>query len=321
MNEGISVILCCYNSATRIAPTLQHLAKQHVPAELHWEIVLVDNNSRDGSADVARDIWNGLQSSIDFKITYESNPGLSNAREKGVQESRYDFLLFCDDDNWLDPTYVYRAFQIMRENPRIGALGGHSRLTLDPAKIPDWFYQHQEGYAVGKQGSKTGDVTDRGWLWGAGIVLRRSAYLKAYAKVPALLSGRKGSALTSHEDVEICKRFIMMGYRLHYSEDLFLLHDIQPERLTVAYCERLIEGKKIGYHILELYDEHIRFQRLSSLHRNSIAVKVLLTWIGEQIGSLGRSKGDFHKQKFFRLTGINIGSCLEADREIRKLYN
>jgi len=45
MNNGVSVIVCCYNSIIRLPQTLKYLSLQCVPSEIHWEIIIVDNNS------------------------------------------------------------------------------------------------------------------------------------------------------------------------------------------------------------------------------------------------------------------------------------
>ena len=53
--KGISVVVCCYNSIARIGETLTYLSNQKVPADVAWEIVLVDNASTDRTADFARE--------------------------------------------------------------------------------------------------------------------------------------------------------------------------------------------------------------------------------------------------------------------------
>ena len=100
--DGISVIICCYNSSTLLPRTLEHLALQDVPENILWELIIVDNNSNDDTAEVARKEWEKYKIDIPFKVVYESNPGLSYARQKGVKEASFELLLFCDDDNWLE---------------------------------------------------------------------------------------------------------------------------------------------------------------------------------------------------------------------------
>src|SRR5258708_7275133 len=100
--KGISVIICCYNSAKRIAETLTHLSQQELDLGISWEVILVDNNSQDKTTEVANITWHSFKRDVPFKIILEPRQGLAHARRKGIDESRYDYLLFCDDDNWLE---------------------------------------------------------------------------------------------------------------------------------------------------------------------------------------------------------------------------
>src|SRR5258707_15236118 len=124
MPSGVSVIICCFNSAARIAPTLEHLYNQKNISLSGWEVIIIDNCSTDNTSEKASKIWESFgPEKPRFKIVNESTPGLSTAREKGLDEAYYDYVLFCDDDNWLDENYLGIALNIMQNNPRIGALG------------------------------------------------------------------------------------------------------------------------------------------------------------------------------------------------------
>src|SRR5882757_8940798 len=104
---GVSVIICCYNSAVRLPQTLKHLAEQNVPENLLPEIILVNNASTDDTVAVATETWNRFgPKNIEFKIVNEPEPGQMHARKKGAEEARYECIIFCDDDNWLDKNYV-----------------------------------------------------------------------------------------------------------------------------------------------------------------------------------------------------------------------
>jgi glycosyltransferase involved in cell wall biosynthesis len=137
MPAGISVIVCCYNSAARIAPTLQHLAAQQQFPFTQWEVIVVDNASTDNTATKAVQVWNGIDGDKPpFKVIFEKTPGLSAARKKGIEESQFDFVLFCDDDNWLHENYLSIALNILKENPLIGALGGTGFRVFEGGEPP-----------------------------------------------------------------------------------------------------------------------------------------------------------------------------------------
>ncbi|MBI3883057.1 MAG: glycosyltransferase family 2 protein, partial [Sphingobacteriales bacterium] len=148
--KGISVIMCCYNSANRIKETLSALAHQQIDEDIQFEIVLVDNASTDNTVDAAKKIWENLKAPYQLRCTYEAIPGLGNARMKGIQEASYDTIIFCDDDNWLMPNYIQGVFKILETNPSIAACGG-TGIPIFETKKPEWFDEYAESFAIGSQ--------------------------------------------------------------------------------------------------------------------------------------------------------------------------
>ena len=119
--DGISIIICCYNGASRITDALKHLSKQKVNG-IAWEILPVDNASTDNTEKVATKFWSTVGVKPMLRIIHESKPGLSFARERGIQEAKFDIIIFCDDDNWLCDTYVQTAHRIIGQRIQISGL-------------------------------------------------------------------------------------------------------------------------------------------------------------------------------------------------------
>lgn len=174
---GVSIVLCCFNSAKRLPDTLFHLSQQKIPKNIEVEIIIVDNNSTDQTTGIAQEIWAKLHDPLPLKIIAQPIPGLAHAREKGIEEAAYEFIVLCDDDNWLEENYLTLAYRILTKNRGIGILGGQSEAVSD-IPLPYWFSTYQAGYAVGVQNLESGDITSRGYVWGAGMVLRKSAFQK-----------------------------------------------------------------------------------------------------------------------------------------------
>jgi glycosyltransferase involved in cell wall biosynthesis len=260
MQKGISVIICCYNSAKRLPQTLLHIAKQQLTDTIECELIVVDNNCNDDTVDVTNAIWKELASNIPLTIVEEKTPGLSSARQKGVAAAKYEYIIFCDDDNWLNPFYVVKGFNLMENNAAIGAACGYNEAISD-IEFPYWFNTYASYYATGVLSLHSADVTSRGWIWGAGMILRKSILVNLQqAGFKNLTSDRKGKELSTGGDVEICKWMILIGYKLWYDESLSLQHFIPKERLQKAYLEKLIvENEKI-LSLFHTYDFIIRVQ-------------------------------------------------------------
>jgi hypothetical protein len=76
----ITVIICTRNRAPQLRQALESAARLRVPDDLKWELVVVDNGSSDGTAEVAA----SFKSRLPVRVIREETPGLSNARNRGV---------------------------------------------------------------------------------------------------------------------------------------------------------------------------------------------------------------------------------------------
>ena len=239
--EGVSVIVCCYNSADRLPRTLRCLADQKTPNDVAWEIVLVDNASTDGTEAIARELWKRFgRSDVPLHLSTESRQGLAFARATGVKKSKFDYIIFCDDDNHLNQDYVANAISLMKTHPEVGAAGGVG-IPMADSSLPDWFEKHKFAFACYEQGIAEGELVEpSASLYGAGLVVRKKVLdvLQSINFLP-VLGDRTGGSLSSGGDTELCYAIRLMGYKLWYSEKLEFQHYLPPVRLTERYLLRL----------------------------------------------------------------------------------
>lgn len=241
MKEGISVIVCCYNSQSRLPETLRHLIAQKASG-INWEIIVVDNASNDKTSETATHILNAALPADKYKVVNEPEPGLSNARKCGYLNSQYDLLLFCDDDNWMNEHYFEIANNIMRNNKHIGILGGWGEAVFEKSK-PDWFDKYQTNFAVGPQGPDTATFAEVYGSYGAGFIVRRQLFNNFDAVgFKSLLSDRKGNQLVSGGDTETCIIARMLGYTIAYSPALKFKHLMTDGRMKWEYLKKLHYG-------------------------------------------------------------------------------
>ena len=288
--SGISVIICCYNSAKRLPETIKHLAKQQVPDSIPWEVIVVDNASTDDTSITASLEWNKYENRTDtsFSIVKEKMSGLTNARICGIMKSQYSYCLFCDDDNWLEEDYVHTAYVGISSDPKIGVIGGHGMPVFE-TNPPVWFEEVEESYAVGPQAPQAGDVTkERGYVFGAGAIFRRSVILDLLnSNSGFLLTDRTGSAVTSGGDEELCLNYVLRGYEIHYTNELKFRHFIAASKLTEQYHNQLKYSFIKSRIVLSLYRYKIQGKE-DILNRNFL-------WLRELVYSL---KNDLLKRPF-----------------------
>lgn len=92
-----SVLIPVYNAEEYITETVQSVLKQ---SEQDFEIVLLDDGSKDNSREICRQLCNKDASKIRFY--YQKNSGVLFARRKLAELSKGDYLLFVDSDDLLE---------------------------------------------------------------------------------------------------------------------------------------------------------------------------------------------------------------------------
>ncbi|MEM8525607.1 MAG: glycosyltransferase [Bacteroidota bacterium] len=259
--KGVSVVICTYNGAQRLKPTLEHIAAQKTE-NLAWETILIDNNSKDESAAVARTIWDAADVSVPLRIVKEEQAGLSYAKARGLKEAQYGYLIYVDDDNSISDNYVQTVFEILEAHSEVAVCSGDGEVAV-PAdfELPTWWEKFQYAYAVGKQGEEEGYL-ENSFLWGASSAFRVSALEELYEVHELYLTGRIGSKLAAGEDGELCLGLQLLGYKLYYSPQLQFKHHIPTDRINRDYLKRLQEGFGAASVILSLYSDLLKDQKM-----------------------------------------------------------
>ena len=109
----ITVVIPCLNDATALAACLSSLARQTVSP---YETVVVDNNSTDSSAAVAR--------SFGARVVFEAEPGIPAAAAAGYDAATGDIIARCDADCILPADWLQRIADSFAAEPSLGALSG-----------------------------------------------------------------------------------------------------------------------------------------------------------------------------------------------------
>lgn len=248
--HGVSVIICTYNGAKRLPQTLRHLANQVVPPGLQWEVVVVDNNSTDDTFETVKTEWASYNTTIAFTLAKQPKPGVSYAREMGIEISRYAYLIQCDDDNWLAPDYVATVATILDGNEKIGIVGGQSTGAYE-TEPPAWFNNFSTAYAIGQRRASDTPIN---WLATAGTGIRKQA-LDELQQIgfTHILSGRQGKKLLAGDDLELCAALRAIGYEVYYTNTLAFVHYMAAGRLTWQYLKKLVYGQNKAQVVFDLY--------------------------------------------------------------------
>ena len=118
----ISVVIPLYNKEKSVRATLESVLAQ---TYTDYEIVIVNDGSKDNSVAVCEDIINSLTPSFDnsLRIFSKPNGGVSSARNFGVEKSRGEYVAFLDGDDLWEPTYLEEAVRLIQDYPGAAIYG------------------------------------------------------------------------------------------------------------------------------------------------------------------------------------------------------
>lgn len=130
----ISVVIPLYNKAQSIRKTLDSVLAQTYK---DFEIVVVDDGSTDGSADVAEaTLLASRLSPLAFCLIRKPNGGVSSARNAGILAAKGEYVAFLDGDDLWHSEYLETLHQLIEDYPD-AALYGIECTTIHGDKIPE----------------------------------------------------------------------------------------------------------------------------------------------------------------------------------------
>jgi GT2 family glycosyltransferase len=227
----INVILCTYNRCQTLAKALESVAAQVLPAATDWEVLVVDNNSRDRTRAVVEDFCRRHPGRFHYLI--EPQQGLSHARNAGIQEARGDILAFMDDDVTVEPTWLHNLTAALHDGKWAGAGG---RIVLEwPSTLPPWVSTDgpyaRTPFPDFDEGQEAKELTRP--PFGTNMAFRKSMF-ETYGCFRTDL-GLCANNLLSNEDTEFGRRLMVAGERLRYEPSAVVYHPVAPERISKKY--------------------------------------------------------------------------------------
>jgi glycosyltransferase involved in cell wall biosynthesis len=257
--RGVSIIIRSDNGASRLPAALAHL-KAQVPTTTPWEVLLVDNASRDDSAKIALSCWR--DGPVPLRVVHEAKLGLQYARERGLKEASYDFLGFVDDDNWIAPDWVRVAHDVLASDPSLGAIGSICEPVFKVPE-PEWFSEFHPIYSILTDLDLDQFEKSPEYLQRAGLCVRRQAWTQLIqGGFRSLVTDRVSAPLPGSGDTELTLAIRLAGWKIRVEPRLRLKHFIPAERLRWEYLRRLQRAYATSQALLDAYSDDNLSMRL-----------------------------------------------------------
>ncbi|MCU0969811.1 MAG: glycosyltransferase [Rubrivivax sp.] len=234
-----SVVVPTRDRAAVLRACLESLTRQTAPPG-SFEVVVVDNGSRDETATVARSFGGRLA----LTLLHEPEPGLHAGRHAGARAARSDVLMFCDDDIEAEPGWVEAVVRRF-EDPRVALVGGNNRPLwggVPPAWLDLWWSRAAgHGRALGYLsildfGEGVFDI-DPAWVWGCNFNVRRAALDAARGFHPDALP-RELLHLRGDGEMHVGRVVRERGWRTLFDGAASVRHRVDASRMTPGYIEQ-----------------------------------------------------------------------------------
>lgn len=211
----VSFIVPVRNDALRLQRCLASIARNRYPREL-IEIIVVDNESTDGSAAAAR--------AFNAVVVSSSGESVAAHRNRGARAALGSILAFADSDHEIDADWIETAVDVLADDT-VAATGS----AYLPQPCPNWVQRQYDGMRT--RPSKREDVT---WLASGNFAVKR----KAFERI-----GGFDASLTACEDVDLCNRLLLSGQRVVADPRLRSIHFGDPKTLKALFLGELWRGR------------------------------------------------------------------------------
>jgi len=229
MSVQLSVVVCTYNRSELLGSALTSLAGQTLGGE-DYEVIVVDNNSTDGTAEIGRSFANKYKN---FYFLQEKSQGVSHARNRGWQAAQGRYVAFLDDDAKATPDWCSRILQAFAEvSPQPAAVGGsiHPWYEVTP---PGWFTDDFEIRTWGNVAGFLRPPVARFGFAGSNMAFPRSI-LEACGGFDVNL-GPRGNQASFGEDSELFFRIHEKAPWFWFDPAIKVLHWVPLRNMTISY--------------------------------------------------------------------------------------
>jgi glycosyltransferase involved in cell wall biosynthesis len=233
---NLSVAIPSYNGETRLPKVIDALCNQINTKNITWEIIIVDNNSQDKTAELVQEYQKNWLQSYPLKYYFERQPGPAFARERGIKEAKGTYVACLDDDNIPALDWVAAAYEFGNQHPQAGAFSGqiHGEFEVEP---PDNFRQISAFLAIREHGSKPFlfDPDNLRLPPGAGLVVRKQAWCEAVPPASQVLGTRGDTLARGLDDYGSLLYLHKAGWEIWYNPAMHINHQIPSWRLERDY--------------------------------------------------------------------------------------
>lgn len=253
-----SIVIPLYNKQDSIANTLKSVLSQNYS---NYEIVVVDDGSTDNSAAIAIAILREYNEcttkhKLEFRVICKPNGGVSSARNRGIQEAKYEYIALLDGDDVWDEHYLEEQVKLIHDFPNAKMWGVNYADVCNGNVFP-----YQQGVAEDYReyvnnyfGTNHGDL-----FWTSAVVLK-----KDIAEYIDLFDER----MAYSEDMDLWYRIILQSKVVFYNKVLAYYNKDAENRAEQNFHAHFEIKRRMEYYLdkyVVYFKSHPAFAKFISL--------------------------------------------------------
>jgi len=211
----VSFVIPVRNDAQRLRRCLTSIVANDYPRAL-IELIVVDNDSTDGSGRAARD-YGAI-------VLRASGDCVAELRNRGARAALGSLIAFVDADHEIDRHWITAAVAVL-SSPEVAATG--CAYLTDPKA--NWVQQQYDGLRVRPERRE-----EVAWIGSGNFAVKRQAFERV---------GGFNTTLTACEDVDLCNRLRQAGHRIVADPALRSVHFGDPRTLKALFLGELWRGR------------------------------------------------------------------------------
>ncbi|MBU2472871.1 MAG: glycosyltransferase family 2 protein [Patescibacteria group bacterium] len=259
----VSVNVLTNNAVKYISNCLESVLKSNYP---DFEIIVVDNNSKDGTPELIARKFPQIK-----LVLSKKNLGCTGGHNLGIKHAKGEILFFLDDDTTIHPDLIKVLVQELEKSPQIGVIGPKIYSMNEPNKIlfagGKILWNKGDSYVLGR-GLTDKEIKDDfkkevDFITGCALIVKREVINK--------IGLFNDVYFAFYEDADLCQRAKKAGYQVVYipfggvwhmksaTTSLFFSDDLKAQIREVGIISKII----------------IYFKMIGRYLRNSVNVKYI----------------------------------------------
>ncbi len=252
MKTGVSVVIPARNESSHIGRCIEGIRAQESGEAEISDIVVVDNGSTDGTAEIAE--------SLGVRVIGQATGTVGSLRNRGARETEGDVIAFLDGDCVPGTGWLSAAVSTLRDGGAQAAGSFH--------QIPEDCGWIGHAYGMIQEGRKEGNAN---YIPSGNMIISREAFEAV---------GGFDESLRTNEDVDLCRRLVRNGYGICVNPDIRCMHLGSPQGIGEMIRREVWHGS----HTWKVFWKDFKGVRNLGIVTFSLAnLSLLLLWTGSMV--------------------------------------